>query len=107
MFILTSCSSEYESNTNETKPIYNAAEKLLNENKGIINKNKWPKIFVKINATSITAKKNGLYIQTNNSFVEETGLFIPVKGFKVKTGNEYDPSYKEISNNVYKYKIKG
>ena len=107
IFIITSCSSGYVPNTNETKKIYNEATKLLNRNKGIINKNKWPAIFTKINASSVIAQKHGLYIQTNSSFVEETGLFIPTKSFKVKTGTEYDPSYTEISNGVYKYRIKG
>ena len=107
IFIIISCSTGYEPNTNETKEIYNVATKLLSKNKGIIEKNTWPVIFNQINAISVTVKKQGVYIQTNNSFVEETGLFIPIKGFKVKTGTEYDPSYKEISNGVYKYRIKG
>ena len=107
IFIIASCSSEYEPSTNETKEIYNLATKILNENKGIIKKTKWPTTFNKLNAISVKAKENGLYIQINSSFTEETGLFIPTKSFKVITGSEYDPSYKEISNGVYKYRIKG
>lgn len=107
IFIIASCSSEYVPNTNETREIYNLATRLLNKNKGSIKKSKWPIAFNKLNAISVTAEENGLYIQINSSFTEETGLFIPTKSFKVITGTEYDPSYKEISNSVYKYRIKG
>ena len=107
IFIITSCSSEYEPTVNETKEIYNEATKILSENKSIINKNKWPAIFNKINANTIIIKNHGLYIQLNESFTEEIGLFVPTETFKVKVGPEYDPSYKEISNGVYKYRIKG
>ena len=107
IFIITSCSSEYEPSSNETKEIFTAATKIFNINKGTINKNNWPSIFNKINANEITIKKHGLYIQLSESFVEESGLFVPSKNFKVNIGPQYDPSYTEISNGVYKYRIKG
>ena len=44
---------------------------------------------------------------TEKAFVEESGVFVKRKDSKNKYEAGTDPSYKEISERVYIYKVKG
>lgn len=71
---------------------------------GIIND--YPCEISKLKPKSIYVNDLGLFIVRDECFVEESGLFIPHdKSFDDKIG--HDPEFIEISDQLFRYKIKG
>lgn len=110
-FLTLGCSSQYQPTDKETLEIAKESSKMLKNTKTEIRikieRSLWPPIFNKINVESVAATKQGLYLLTNQFFVEESGFFIPRKNIKINEGTGSDPSYKLLTNGVYLYKIKG
>lgn len=72
---------------------------------GYIEKENWPDTIKSLDPLSVRKTIDGIYIQLDESWVEESGLFLPFKG--VKMNNNSDPNFKQLDQNVYSYHIKG
>ncbi|MBU1054158.1 MAG: hypothetical protein KKC46_10050 [Proteobacteria bacterium] len=67
-----------------------------------------PNYIKSLNPISVYITNVGIYIKLEQSFVEESGVFIPKEGIQVTEGLGYDPNYIKIGgSSVYSYHIKG
>ena len=72
-----------------------------------MNLAKLPDSISELEPESVLVQANGLYIKLNSSFVEESGLFVPVDRSVDYSSVGADPEYKRLSGNVYSYIIRG
>ena len=72
---------------------------------GYIKKENWPDTIKALEPINIRKTKNGIFIQLDESWVEESGLFLPFNG--VNMNENSDPNYKQLDQHVYSYHIKG
>ncbi len=66
-----------------------------------------PPALSKLEYISISMDKTGVYIKLDEFFVQESGLFIAIGGFKPDLSEGSDPNFKYLSGNTYSYIIKG
>ena len=72
-----------------------------------IEKSKWTTSIQKLNPIKVYVNENGLFIKTNEGFVEETGVFIKKQNIEKEFKEDTDPGYTQIEDRIYFYKIKG
>jgi hypothetical protein len=84
-----------------------ALEVLSSAEIGELDKSLWPDGIARLNPESVLVRPEGLYIVTGRRFVEEWGYFVArdVQAFTLPQGG--DPSYKRITEYLFKYKVTG
>lgn len=110
--LLTGCVKDYsEFQFNSTEVEIAAARVLLSHEVNTIvyatQLSNIPKEIAELNPESVYLTDLGLYIQLDSFFVEESGLFIPIRSMDSSELESSDPRYKRLSGNIFSYIISG
>ncbi len=108
-FILSACTGHYDVGKFD---LVKADEAMLDlkkksaKYKGQIPKDQWPEYITAIGANRVFITKEGIYIELDRFFVDESGLFSPYdKAFTADTTE--DPAYLHLGGQLYSYHRKG
>ncbi|WP_394224475.1 hypothetical protein [Alteromonas gracilis] len=110
--LLTGCVKDYSEFQFNSKEIEIAAAHVLSSHE--VNTivygtqlSNIPKEIAELNPESVYLTELGLYIQLDSFFVEESGLFIPIKSMDSLELEGSDPRYTRLSGNVFSYITSG
>ncbi len=105
LVVVVGCDSHYSPESFDLNSIEIDAAALIET--GVINLDDLPDSIGLLMPKAVYLQPNGLYIKLDESFVSESGLFIPrVKSLFVPS-NGVDPEFIKLSEGVYSYVIKG
>jgi len=102
-------SGHYDADDFDLVKLSSAVVQLFNiqTNRSRIEKKWWPSEIAELNPESVRKSEQGIYIELNSFFVEESGLFIPAPGTRVETGTHKEPYYRLLGNGIYSYHVTG
>ena len=72
-----------------------------------IDQSQWPPSFASSGVRSVYIGHAGLYLETDRSQVQETGVFIPCDAATFIAAPGKDPDYVEVAKGVFTYHIAG
>jgi hypothetical protein len=74
-----------------------------------IDASKWPPSFAPSGVKSAYIGLNGLYLETDRVYVQESGVFVPCdsKTFAPESVTGEDPAYVKVQDGVFTYYIAG
>ena len=107
--ILLGCGEELKISDADANRLRNEGKQILNEHSSQalnISVDKYPTIS-SLQRESVDVRHDGLYIIRKQSWVKESGIFIPRDEVSVNTDPGMDPRYERISEDVFIYWIKG
>ena len=109
ILILSGCVKHHSVEGFDVTSIESSAIKLLESHpqNSIIKLEQLPLSLSQLKPYSVRIDKTGIYITLDESFVSESGLFIPRNGFTPDLSNSLDPSFKLLKNRTYSYLVKG
>ncbi len=109
MFILSGCVEHHSADDFDVILIESSAIKLLDSypQNSIIKLEQLPLPLSQLKPYYVRIDETGIYITLDESFVSESGLFIPRNGFTPDLSNSLDPSFKLLKNRTYSYLVKG
>lgn len=109
LFILGACTSHYDADDFDLVKLSSTVPQLFNfpTNGSRIEKKWWPSEIAELNPKSVRKSEQGIYIELNSFFVEQSGLFIPTPGTKVERGKPQEPFYRLLGNGIYSYHVTG
>jgi len=106
IFLCVSCVRHHDFKNIEIESLIAICTELKKVNiVGIVPKNNWPKLLSKFGAEQVLAQEDGVYIRIAKNFVEESGVFCSRTDISLVSSD--DPSYKELSKDMYTYVIRG
>jgi len=109
MVATAGCTGHHNSEDFDIEKINYAASKMiaLNLSNGAIEAQWWPVDIVVLKPTAATKTQQGIYIQLQSFFSQESGLFFPTDAGRFQSQMTNDPSFNKLSESVYSYHIKG
>ncbi|RDV23903.1 hypothetical protein DXV75_16820 [Alteromonas aestuariivivens] len=110
--VLTGCVNDYSENHFDLVEIETAAIKYLSsqeENGSLhgIQLSNFPVQIANLDPERVYLTDQGLYIQLDSFFVQESGLFVPNKPLDSSFVESLDPKYTRLSGSVFSYIIRG
>jgi hypothetical protein len=106
---LTACTGHHNADDFDLIRIQQAASALLQSSPddSDLDLSELPEIIKGLNPESVFVHTEGIYIQLDSFFVEESGLFLPRAGIQRNFDHRSDPSYKLLGHGVYSYHVTG
>jgi len=107
---LTSCTSHYESDSFDIDSVNQAFIELKLVSTAYeyrVPKSEWPPCLKDIEAKEVHIGKQGIFIELDRFFVDESGLYSPFDNESKKVSKGEDPEFKYLAKSVYSYHRKG
>jgi hypothetical protein len=86
------------------RPVLDA---MCGEANGSLDPQFWPQVVSELQPESVRLVSEGIYIQTSSFFVESSGIFVPCHPGEFTFNGRVDPSFRRLSETVFRYDITG
>jgi len=107
ILILVGCVKHHAAQEFDLDKVEEASLEILESDIKTIQINELPSILSELEPIHVRIDKTGVFIQLDNLFASESGLFISRDNFVPETSAGVNPSFRLLKNRAYSYVIKG